>query len=68
MVLIPVALLMGAVGLCAFLRSVRAGQFRDLDCAASLILLNDGGGASGGDRPTPHRERQRCKGVSQVGD
>ncbi|PJR12971.1 cbb3-type cytochrome oxidase assembly protein CcoS [Sinorhizobium meliloti] len=40
-VLIPVALAMGAVGLLAFLWSLRAGQYEDLDGAAERVLLDD---------------------------
>ena len=39
--LIPVALLMGLVGLGAFLWSLRSGQFEDLDGAAMRILIDD---------------------------
>lgn len=39
--LIPVALLLGGIGLAAFLWSVRSGQYEDLDGAAQRILLND---------------------------
>jgi cbb3-type cytochrome oxidase maturation protein len=39
--LIPVALMMGLVGLGAFLWSLRNGQFDDLDGAAARILLDD---------------------------
>lgn len=39
--LIPVALLMGLVGLAAFFWSLRNGQFEDLDGAAARILLDD---------------------------
>jgi cbb3-type cytochrome oxidase maturation protein len=39
--LIPAALLLGGVGLVAFLWSVRSGQFDDLDGAARRILVND---------------------------
>ncbi|RDL47622.1 hypothetical protein BLJAPNOD_05546 [Ensifer sp. M14] len=66
-VLIPVALLMGAVGLAAFLWSLRAGQYHDLDGAAARILVNDGDGVSDVEGLTSHKERQRYKGVSQVG-
>lgn len=38
MILIPAALLLGAVGLAAFLWSLRAGQYQDLDGAAVRIL------------------------------
>jgi len=39
-VLIPVALLMGLLGLCGFLWALRSGQFEDLDGAA-MRILND---------------------------
>ena len=39
--LIPIALLMGLVGLGAFLWSLRSGQFEDLDGAAMRILIDD---------------------------
>lgn len=39
--LIPVALLMGLVGLFAFFWSLRNGQFEDLDGAAARILIDD---------------------------
>ncbi|WP_114393674.1 cbb3-type cytochrome oxidase assembly protein CcoS [Oleisolibacter albus] len=44
--LIPIALLLGGAGLCAFLWSVRTGQFEDLDGAATRILYDD-------ERPLP---------------
>ncbi|MCT8988898.1 cbb3-type cytochrome oxidase assembly protein CcoS [Chelativorans sp. SCAU2101] len=40
--LIPIALLMGATALLAFLWSLRDGQYEDLDGAAQRILLDDG--------------------------
>ncbi len=39
--LIPVALLLGLLGLAAFLWSMRSGQFDDLDGAGSRILFDD---------------------------
>jgi cbb3-type cytochrome oxidase maturation protein len=39
--LIPVALLLGLAGLAAFTWSLRAGQYEDMDGAASRILLDD---------------------------
>jgi cbb3-type cytochrome oxidase maturation protein len=39
--LIPVALLLGAVGLIAFLWALKSGQFDDLDGAANRILFED---------------------------
>ena len=37
--LIPIALLLGGIGLAAFLWSLRNGQYDDLDGAAMRILL-----------------------------
>ncbi len=39
--LIPVALGLGAIGLAAFLWSLKSGQFEDLDGAANRILFDD---------------------------
>jgi len=39
--LIPVALLLGLIGLVAFLWALKSGQFDDLDGAAHRILLDD---------------------------
>lgn len=44
--LIPIALLLGLLGLCAFLWSLRSGQYEDLDGAAERILYDD-------DEPAP---------------
>ncbi len=41
LILIPVALLLGLVGLAAFLWAMRGGQFEDLDGAANRILFDD---------------------------
>jgi cbb3-type cytochrome oxidase maturation protein len=41
--LIPVALLLGGLGLVAFLWALRSGQYEDLDGAASRILFDDEG-------------------------
>ena len=41
LILVPVAILMGVVGLAAFLWSLRSGQYEDLDGAAERILLDD---------------------------
>jgi cbb3-type cytochrome oxidase maturation protein len=40
-ILVPVAILLGLVGLAAFLWSLRSGQYEDLDGAAERILLDD---------------------------
>lgn len=39
--LVPVALLLGAVGLGVFLWSLRSGQYDDLDGASERILFDD---------------------------
>ncbi|WP_455373111.1 cbb3-type cytochrome oxidase assembly protein CcoS [Limibacillus halophilus] len=39
--LIPIAILLGLVGLGAFLWSLKSGQFEDLDGAAERILFDD---------------------------
>jgi len=39
--LVPVALALGFIGLAAFVWSLRAGQFDDLDGAASRVLFDD---------------------------
>jgi len=44
-ILIPVALFLGGLGLCAFLWALRSGQFEDLDGAAMRILNEDEAGA-----------------------
>ena len=39
--LIPMALLLGLVGLAAFIWSLKSGQYDDLDGAAQRILFDD---------------------------
>lgn len=39
--LIPVALLLGLIGLVAFIWSLKSGQYDDLDGAAQRILFDD---------------------------
>ncbi|MBT5267072.1 MAG: cbb3-type cytochrome oxidase assembly protein CcoS [Rhodospirillaceae bacterium] len=39
--LIPIALLLGLLGLAAFLWALRSGQFEDLDGAAWRVLQDD---------------------------
>ena len=41
LILIPIALGLGLIGLVAFLWSMRSGQFDDLDGAAMRILSDD---------------------------
>ncbi|MCB1424271.1 MAG: cbb3-type cytochrome oxidase assembly protein CcoS [Zhengella sp.] len=50
--LIPIALFLGALGLGAFLWSLKSGQYDDLDGAAERILHDDPwDGAEGDDDP-----------------
>jgi cbb3-type cytochrome oxidase maturation protein len=46
LVLIPVALTLGLLGLASFFWALRGGQFDDLDGAANRILLDDEPGRS----------------------
>lgn len=39
--LVPLAIMLGLVGLVAFLWSLRSGQFDDLDGAAHRVLMDD---------------------------
>lgn len=39
--LIPIALFLGAIGLAAFLWAIRSGQFEDLEGAAERVLLDE---------------------------
>ncbi|MFQ3594543.1 MAG: cbb3-type cytochrome oxidase assembly protein CcoS [Sphingomonadaceae bacterium] len=41
LLLIPLALLLGLIGLGAFIWSVRSGQYEDLDGAAERILFEE---------------------------
>lgn len=41
LVLVPIAILMGLVGLMAFLWSLRNGQYEDLDGAAERVLIDE---------------------------
>jgi cbb3-type cytochrome oxidase maturation protein len=41
LVLIPIALLLGGLGLAAFIWALRSGQYDDLDGAAWRILQDD---------------------------
>lgn len=40
-ILIPIALLLGLLGLAAFFWSVRDGQYEDMDGAAMRVLIDD---------------------------
>lgn len=50
--LIPVALLLGLLGLGGFLWALKSGQFEDLDGAANRILFDE-------DENGPERDRKR---------
>jgi cbb3-type cytochrome oxidase maturation protein len=56
LVLIPVALVLGGLGLAAFLWALRSGQYEDMEGAANRILFDEddedkpGGDKSGGDK------------------
>ena len=39
--LLPIALALGGMGLCAFLWALRNGQYEDLDGAALRVLTDD---------------------------
>jgi cbb3-type cytochrome oxidase maturation protein len=53
--LIPIALLLGLIGLVAFLWALKSGQFEDLDGAAERILFDDD------DKPIPPPEVDKTK-------
>lgn len=40
-ILVPIALLLGFVGLVAFVWSLKAGQYDDMDGAAVRVLMDD---------------------------
>jgi cbb3-type cytochrome oxidase maturation protein len=44
LILVPVALFLGGLGLAAFIWSLKSGQYEDLDGAAERILFDDEGG------------------------
>lgn len=41
LILVPIALFLGLIGLAAFLWALRSGQFDDLDGAAERILIDE---------------------------
>lgn len=55
--LVPVALVMGVIGLVTFLWSIKNGQLEDLDGAAERVLLNEAAEA-----PLPEPKWQGHKG------
>ncbi len=53
LLLIPIALFLGALGLAAFLWSLKNGQYDDLDGAANRILIDDDS------KPAPEARKDR---------
>lgn len=51
--LVPIALILGLIGLVAFMWTLRSGQYDDLDGAAERILLDDE------DKPLPSKAKPR---------
>ena len=41
LILIPVSITLGALSLCAFLWTIRSGQYDDAEGAAARLLLDD---------------------------
>ena len=41
LILIPVSFFLGGLGLCAFLWTIRSGQYDDSEGAAARLLLDD---------------------------
>ena len=56
--LIPVALILGLLGLVAFLWALKSGQFEDLDGAAHRILLDDDEEAQSDNKDPEDRDRR----------
>lgn len=40
--LMPIALILGGLGLAAFVWALRSGQYEDMDGAAERVLVDDG--------------------------
>ncbi len=58
LILIPAALVLGGIGLAAFLWAMHTGQFSDLDGSAGRILFDDEPSKTGivQSRKTPEKE------------
>lgn len=41
LILIPISLILGSLGLCGFLWTIRSGQYDDPDGASARVLLDD---------------------------
>lgn len=61
LILIPIALGLGLLGLAAFFWSLRSGQFDDLDGAAVRILDDDDESATRPAIPTPQESFEPAK-------
>ena len=57
--LMPAALLLGLLGLVAFLWALKSGQFEDLDGAAQRILIDEDPAALPPARVSPRKNRRR---------
>ncbi len=70
LVLIPVALFLGALGLAAFLWAMKSGQFDDLDGAAARILNDDelGDDGAGGETESANPQRKRTTPMTNDAD
>jgi len=55
-ILIPAALILGLLGLAAFLWSLKSGQYEDLDGAAERILYDDDDEVVPGDNKSPKND------------
>lgn len=51
LILIPAALVLGLLGLAAFLWSLKSGQYDDLEGAAERILYDESEGSDGIEKP-----------------
>ncbi len=59
LLLIPIALFLGLLGLAAFLWALKSGQFEDLDGAAHRILFDDEEEAPPPVQAEEEKERER---------
>lgn len=55
-ILVPIAMLMGLVGLGAFMWSLRSGQYEDLDGARERILIVDDDAPEAPETPRDSKE------------
>ena len=56
-ILTPIALVLGLVGLGAFLWSLKSGQYDDLEGAANRILFDDDDQDKDKEKPDPPQKR-----------